>query len=322
MPAKVALDRRQGIPGIREENGWTRTSAAWQRPRMRRTAPIDRVKPDGKADYALPSSARERPLSCARVCRKRSRWRSKDCRSPRSCATRTRRADTTTTSRSSVRRIDCSRCTAPTSFRYPHSDSTPVASPTDIASCPRPASRLRTPDAWAPTMEAEGKVIPSFAARRAAIEAGLAKAAQGDRAIAPDALLDEVTSLVEWPVVHAGTFDPAFLSVPQECLILTMQQNQKYFALTDADRADACALPRREQPRDRRSAGDRRRQRAGAAGAARRCEVLLRPGPQGDAGIARSRSSRTSSTSRSSESTDGRSIASTGCESSRVRSPR
>ena len=49
----------------------------------------------------------------------------------------------------------------------------------------------------------------------------------------PDALLDEVTALVEWPTVYAGTFDRAFLDVPQECLILTMQQNQKYFALAD-----------------------------------------------------------------------------------------
>ncbi len=54
------------------------------------------------------------------------------------------------------------------------------------------------------------------------------------RSIMPDALLDEVTALVEWPAVYAGTFDPAFLAVPQECLILTMQQNQKYFALADA----------------------------------------------------------------------------------------
>ena len=88
-------------------------------------------------------------------------------------------------------------------------------------------------DAYAPTLEAEGKVVPSFAARRATIERELAKAAQGDRVVAPDALLDEVAALVEWPVVYAGTFDPAFLAVPQECLILTMQQNQKYFALTD-----------------------------------------------------------------------------------------
>ena len=49
----------------------------------------------------------------------------------------------------------------------------------------------------------------------------------------PEALLDEVTALVEWPAVYEGTFDPAFLAVPQECLILTMQQNQKYFALAD-----------------------------------------------------------------------------------------
>jgi glycyl-tRNA synthetase beta chain len=99
----------------------------------------------------------------------------------------------------------------------------------------RSGIEIASADAWAPALEAEGKVIPSFAARRAAIEAGLAKASQGDRVIAPDALLDEVTSLVEWPVVHAGTFDPAFLAVPQECLILTMQQNQRYFALTDGE---------------------------------------------------------------------------------------
>lgn len=96
------------------------------------------------------------------------------------------------------------------------------------------AIALATAEAYAPTLEAEGKVIPGFDARRAAIEREVAKASRGDRAIAPDALLDEVTSLVEWPVVYAGTFDPAFLAVPQECLILTMQQNQKYFALTDA----------------------------------------------------------------------------------------
>ena len=51
----------------------------------------------------------------------------------------------------------------------------------------------------------------------------------------PDALLDEVTGMVEWPVVYEGRFDPGFLTVPQECLILTMQQNQKYFALADRD---------------------------------------------------------------------------------------
>jgi glycyl-tRNA synthetase beta chain len=93
---------------------------------------------------------------------------------------------------------------------------------------------IASADAWAPTLEAEGKVMPSFAARRAAIVAGLDATADGATVIAPDALLDEVTSLVEMPHVYAGTFDAAFLDVPQECLILTMQQNQKYFALADA----------------------------------------------------------------------------------------
>ena len=50
----------------------------------------------------------------------------------------------------------------------------------------------------------------------------------------PESLLDEVNALVEWPVVYACNFESEFLAVPQECLILTMQTNQKYFALTDA----------------------------------------------------------------------------------------
>jgi glycyl-tRNA synthetase beta chain len=94
---------------------------------------------------------------------------------------------------------------------------------------------IRAAEAYVPTLEAEGKVQPSFAVRRAAIEDALLSVAAGARVIAPDALLDEVTALVEWPAVYEGTFDPAFLAVPQECLILTMQQNQKYFALADAD---------------------------------------------------------------------------------------
>jgi glycyl-tRNA synthetase beta chain len=77
--------------------------------------------------------------------------------------------------------------------------------------------------------------MPEFAQRRAAIVERLQRAATGATVVMPDALLDEVTALVEWPSVHAGTFDKAFLAVPQECLILTMQQNQKYFALAGAD---------------------------------------------------------------------------------------
>jgi glycyl-tRNA synthetase beta chain len=86
---------------------------------------------------------------------------------------------------------------------------------------------------YAATLEQQGRVIASFDARRAHIKAELEKAAGADRLLMPESLLDEVTALVEWPVVYACQFDEAFLAVPQECLILTMQTNQKYFALTD-----------------------------------------------------------------------------------------
>jgi glycyl-tRNA synthetase beta chain len=94
---------------------------------------------------------------------------------------------------------------------------------------------IATADAYAPALEAEGKVLPEFGRRRAEIVRQLQAASEGATLLMPDPLLDEVTALVEWPVVYAGTFDPEFLAVPQECLILTMQQNQKYFALADAD---------------------------------------------------------------------------------------
>lgn len=89
-------------------------------------------------------------------------------------------------------------------------------------------------DQYAETLLTRGKVVAGFADRRARIAAQLNAQAGSDTVIAPDALLDEVTALVEWPVVYAGHFEESFLEVPQECLILTMQANQKYFALTDA----------------------------------------------------------------------------------------
>jgi glycyl-tRNA synthetase beta chain len=90
-------------------------------------------------------------------------------------------------------------------------------------------------DAYAPTLEAEGKVLPVFAERRGRIVAALVTAAGTATILMPDDLVDEVTALVEWPKVYTGGFDAAFLDVPQECLILTMQQNQKYFALRGHD---------------------------------------------------------------------------------------
>jgi glycyl-tRNA synthetase beta chain len=98
----------------------------------------------------------------------------------------------------------------------------------------RPDLTVESADAYEETLRAEGKVIASFAERRGRIATLLQEASRGVAVVMPDALLDEVTALVEMPAVYEGTFDPAFLSVPQECLILTMQQNQKYFAVADA----------------------------------------------------------------------------------------
>ena len=86
-------------------------------------------------------------------------------------------------------------------------------------------------------MAEKGKVIASFAARRALIDEHLAQAAgKLNATVAADkALRDEVTALVELPVVLEAGFEAHFLNVPQECLILTMQQNQKYFPLLDAN---------------------------------------------------------------------------------------
>jgi len=88
-------------------------------------------------------------------------------------------------------------------------------------------------DDYAHTLRTKGHVIASFAQRRERIVEQLNAHAHGDRVVMPEALLDEVTALVEWPVVYECRFDDQFLAVPQECLILTMQTNQKYFALTD-----------------------------------------------------------------------------------------
>jgi glycyl-tRNA synthetase beta chain len=89
-------------------------------------------------------------------------------------------------------------------------------------------------DHYAQVLQEQGKVMADSAARKEKIRAALLEQAAGDQVLMPESLLDEVTALVEWPVVYACHFEEKFLSVPQECLILTMQTNQKYFALTDA----------------------------------------------------------------------------------------
>jgi glycyl-tRNA synthetase beta chain len=85
-------------------------------------------------------------------------------------------------------------------------------------------------------LQADGKVIVDLQKRRAEIDRQLQAEAKRQGGVLGEyqALLDEVTALVEHPTVYVGKFDAGFLEVPQECLILTMRQNQKYFPLFDA----------------------------------------------------------------------------------------
>ena len=97
---------------------------------------------------------------------------------------------------------------------------------------------IREADSYAEQLREEGAVIASFAERRADIARQLQAAAEriggGVSPIDDEALLDEVTALVERPNVLVCEFEKEFLNVPQECLILTMKANQKYFPLLDA----------------------------------------------------------------------------------------
>jgi glycyl-tRNA synthetase beta chain len=98
---------------------------------------------------------------------------------------------------------------------------------------------IQDADSYAATLARDGAVIASFAERRAEIvtqlNAAAAKVGGGAKAIDDDALLDEVTALVERPKVLTCEFEKEFLEVPQECLILTMKANQKYFPLLTAE---------------------------------------------------------------------------------------
>ncbi len=98
---------------------------------------------------------------------------------------------------------------------------------------------LTAADDYERALAAEGQVIADFEQRRQETERQLlAKAAELDASLGPpedvSALLDEVTALIEHPSVYAGEFESGYLAVPQECLILTMRQNQKYFPLFNA----------------------------------------------------------------------------------------
>src|ERR1700694_2616059 len=94
---------------------------------------------------------------------------------------------------------------------------------------------LKSAEEYEERLLKEGAVIADFAKRRAEIERQLVEAAARESGLLGEHtdLLDEVTALVELPSVYVGRFDAAYLEVPQECLILTMRQNQKYFPLFD-----------------------------------------------------------------------------------------
>jgi glycyl-tRNA synthetase beta chain len=99
---------------------------------------------------------------------------------------------------------------------------------------------IRNAQDYGKVLKQQGKVIASFETRRetiaSALDSAAHKAGKGvrwDLGKSAD-LVDEVTSLVEYPVVLAASFDKAFLAVPKECLIISMQQHQKYFPLADA----------------------------------------------------------------------------------------
>ncbi|HHH48863.1 MAG TPA: glycine--tRNA ligase subunit beta [Gammaproteobacteria bacterium] len=96
---------------------------------------------------------------------------------------------------------------------------------------------IAEPAAYAPLLETEGFVVADFTARREAVRAQVLEAGArlGGEAVIDEALLDEVTSMVEWPVAIAGDFEERFLDVPAEALISTMKANQKYFHVIDAD---------------------------------------------------------------------------------------
>jgi len=95
---------------------------------------------------------------------------------------------------------------------------------------------IAEPVGYAPLLETQGHVMPDFTARREAVRAQVKEMAVGvgGKAVIDEALLDEVTGMVEWPVALCGDFDRRFLEVPPEALVSAMKRHQKYFHVVDA----------------------------------------------------------------------------------------
>jgi glycyl-tRNA synthetase beta chain len=92
---------------------------------------------------------------------------------------------------------------------------------------------LKHADEYEDALNNKGKVFADFAKRRSEVLSQLEKAAAGAQLVIHDALLDEITAIVEAPAVCEGAFSSGFLAVPEECLVLSMQQHQKYVPLRD-----------------------------------------------------------------------------------------
>ena len=91
-------------------------------------------------------------------------------------------------------------------------------------------------DSYEETLYTFGKVVANYERRREILTDLLKKEAEKNQGtlIAPESLIDETNSLTEWPVIYTSSFEEKYLDVPEECLILTMQTNQKYFPMRDA----------------------------------------------------------------------------------------
>jgi len=105
--------------------------------------------------------------------------------------------------------------------------------------------RIPAPAAYEDLLRSQGRVVADFAARREQIRAGVTQLAtqNGGRAVMSEALLDEVTALVEWPVPLAGHFEPRFLELPRELLISVLQDHQRYFPVEGSSAGSGALLP-------------------------------------------------------------------------------
>jgi glycyl-tRNA synthetase beta chain len=97
--------------------------------------------------------------------------------------------------------------------------------------------KVTSPASYAKALRDRGRVVPAFEERRELIRAAVVEksAELGGAPVMDDALLDEVTALVEWPVPVVARFEERFLELPREVLISTLQEHQRYFPIAKPD---------------------------------------------------------------------------------------